>query len=291
MARHLDSELLRTFVTIADQGSFSRAGTAVGRSQSAVSLQVKRLEDLAGGRLFRRQSHGVALTAKGDSLLVHARRILRLMDRAAGELAGEPLGGAVRVGIPAYYGATVLSAVMTRFTELCPDVEVTLDCSQGLPLEASLAAGALDLVVVPADHGKSDGEVLLYDPGVWVTSARHDTHRRRPLPVALFDASCWWRDRALQMLEDRGLSYRIACSSSAPEALAAAVVSGLAVAVLELSAVPEGARILTEPEGFPGFPGSTVVLKRRPGPADPAADRMAEVIRDVFCRTPARALA
>src|SRR3546814_1860766 len=100
MAGSLDSDLLRTFVAIADHGSFSRAGAVVGRSQSAVSLQMKRLEDTAGCSLFRRQSHGVTLTVRGQGLLRHARGILRLIERAAGELNGEAVAGTVRLGMP-----------------------------------------------------------------------------------------------------------------------------------------------------------------------------------------------
>lgn len=284
----LDSELLRTFVAVADSGSFSRAGELVGRSQSAVSLQMKRLEDVAGRRLFRREPRGVSLTAEGVQLLVNARRILRLMDQTASELSGEALNGTVRLGIPAYYGTHALAAVLTRFGATCPDVEVTLDCAPDLPLEAALAAGQLDLAVVMSDRPRSEGEVLRHDPAVWVTSARHDTHEREPLPVALYDPTCWWRDRALQMLDERGAPYRIACTSAWTAGLCAAVVSGLAVAMLEMSTVPEGTRILSETDGFPGFPGATLMLRRRPGAASPAIDRMAEVIRDVFCCVPIR---
>ncbi|MGF1629787.1 MAG: LysR substrate-binding domain-containing protein [Kiloniellaceae bacterium] len=284
MARHLDSELLRTFAAIADHGSFSRAGTAVGRSQSAVSLQMKRLEDTAGCSLFRRQSHGVSLTASGENLLQNARRILRLMERAAGELNGEAVAGTVRLGMPTSYSTSILSAVLKRFAEACPDVEVTVSCAQGLPLQAALAAGELDLIVFTADNAGADAEPLVHDPAVWVTSVAHDTHLCDPLPVALFESGCWWRDRAMQILEERGRRYRIACTSPNTEAVIAAVVSGLAVAVLELSTVPEGARILTESEGFPGFPGSTVMLRRRPGATTRAVDRMEAVIRNVFCR-------
>lgn len=284
MASQLESDLLRTFVAIADHGSFSRAAERVGRSQSAVSLQMKRLEGSAGCSLFRRQSHGVSLTASGENLLINARRILRLMDRAASELKGAAVAGTVRIGMPAYYGAGTLSAVLTRFAEICPDVEVTLNCSQGSARADAFAAGELDLIVVASGQPDVEGEPLIHDPAVWVTSAKHDTHECDPLPVALFESTCWWHSRALQILEDRGRRYRIACTSQNTEAVAAAVISGLAVAVLEQSTVPVGARILTEAEGFPGFPGSTVMLRRRPGATAPAVDCMAEVIREVFCR-------
>lgn len=284
MTGRLDSDLLRTFVAIAEHGSFSRAGEAVGRSQSAVSLQMKRLEDTAGCSLFLRQSHGVTLTTSGESLLVNARRILRLMERAEGELNGRAVAGTVRLGMPASYSTSALAAVLTRFAAACPDVEVTVRCAQGLPLQAALSAGELDIIVFTAGHAGGEGEPLVHDPAVWVTSAKHDTHECDPLPVALFDSTCWWHDRALRILEARGRRYRIACTSPNTEAVAAAVVSGLAVAVLEQSTVPEGARILTEAEGFPGFPGSTVMLRRHPGSGTAAVDRMAEVVRAVFCR-------
>ena len=284
MSGHLDSDLLRTFVAIADHGSFSRAGAVVGRSQSAVSLQMKRLEDTAGCSLFQRRSHGVSLTASGERLLRHARSILRLMERAAGELNGKAVAGTVRLGMPTSYSTSLLSAVLTRFAAACPDVEVTVTCALSLPLQRAFAAGEFDLIVFAADRAGADGEPLVHDPAVWVTSAAHDTHLCDPLPVALFEPGCWWRDRALQIVEEHGRRWRIACTSQNSEPLAAAVVSGLAVAVLELSAVPEGARILTEAEGFPGFPGSTVMLRRHPGATTRAVDRMEEVIRDVFCR-------
>src|SRR3546814_2148038 len=130
MAGSRVSDLLRSFVAIADHGSFIRAGAVVGRSQSAVSLQMKRLEDTAGCSLFRRQSHGVTLTVRGQGLLRHARGILRLIERAAGELNGEAVAGTVRLGMPTSYSTSVLSAVLTRFAEACPDVEVTVSRSE-----------------------------------------------------------------------------------------------------------------------------------------------------------------
>src|SRR3546814_14464904 len=110
---------------------------------------MKRLEDTAGCSLFRRQSHGVTLTVRGQGLLRHARGILRLIERAAGELNGEAVAGTVRLGMPTSYSTSVLSAVLTRFAEACPDVEVTVSCAPGLPLPAALAAGEHDPIAFP----------------------------------------------------------------------------------------------------------------------------------------------
>src|SRR3546814_20226505 len=107
-------------------------------------------------------------------------------------------------------------------------------------------------------------DLLIHDPAVWVTSVAHDTHLCDPLPVALFEPGCWWRDRAMQILAEHGRRYRIACTSPNPEAVIATVVSGLAVAVLDLYHVPAGPRILTRAEGFPGLSGSPVIVRRHP---------------------------
>src|SRR3546814_19199749 len=112
----------------------------------------------------------------------------------------------------------------------------------------------------------------MHDPAVWVTSAAHDTQHCDPLPVALFEPGCWWRARALQILEDRGRRYRIACSSPHKEAVAAAVITGLAVAVVELPWVHEGARFLLAADGFPGFTRTPIMLRRPPRPAPRASE-------------------
>src|SRR3546814_1846013 len=99
------------------------------------------------------------------------------------------------------WSSDVCSSDLTRFAEACPDVEVTVSCAQGLPLQAALAAGELDLIVFTADRADADAERLIHDPAVWVTSVAHDTHLCDPLPVALFEPGCWWRDRAMQILD------------------------------------------------------------------------------------------
>lgn len=198
MKARFDSELLRTFVSIAETGSFTRAADLVGRTQSAVSMQVKRLEDVAGATLFVRNARGVALTPLGESLLTDARRIIRLLDQAAEALHPNALEGAVSVGIPEEYGTTILPQILARFAETHARVEVTVTCEPSLALQAALERGDLDLAVTVVDDGRTQGEILLHDPTVWVTSSRHLAHEQDPLPVAMFARGCWWRDWALE---------------------------------------------------------------------------------------------
>lgn len=282
MSARLDTELLRTFAAVADSGSFTRAAGLVGRTQSAVSMQIKKLEQAAGRPLFARQARGVRLTAQGQTLLVRARQILALLDQAADALGGDPLEGLVTVGIPEEYGSTILPLMLAHFAQSQPSVEVTVRCEPSPTLEAALAAREVDLAVLVVGGGRGQGEVLVRDPTVWVTSARHRVHEQDPVPVALFDPACWWRDRALEMLEQRWRAYRVAYTSRSVAGLQAAVSSGLAIAVLARSTVPPGSRILTDQEGYADLPGSEIVLRHRVGASSRAAAGMADAIRDAF---------
>lgn len=282
MDTQLDSDLLRTFVAIADSGSFTRAAAAVYRTQSAVSMQVKKLESLVGQPLFAREARGVRLTPSGEGLLAQARRILRLLDQAAESLRPGQVAGAVGIGVPEEYGATILPDVLARFAERHPAVEVTVRCEPSLTLSQALEQSALDLAVVVSDRGPSHGEILIHDPTVWVASARHLVHEQDPLPVAMFDRDCWWRDWALRSLDERGRRYRVAYTSGSVAGIQAAVASGLAVGVLGRSMMPRGARQLSRAEGFDSLPGSSVILRCRPGAASDAVMNMAAAVRDVF---------
>lgn len=282
MGAPLDSELLATLVAIADSGSFTAAAARVGRTQSAVSMQVKRLEAAVGQSLFERRPRGVGLTAAGERLLVDARRILRLLDEATRALAPDAVSGAVSVGIPEEYGPRLLPEILARFAERNPQTEVTVACAPSPELDAAIARGALDLAVIVVDGAQAQGELLFHDPTLWAASARHLCHEDDPLPLALYDRGCWWRDWALRLLDEQGRRTRIAYSSASTAGIQAAVASGLAVGVLGRSMLPPGTRVLTAEEGFPALPGSDVTLKLRPGGATPAVDSMAAAIRSAF---------
>lgn len=282
MDPQLDSDLLRTFVAIADTGSFTRAADAVHRTQSAVSMQVKRLEDTVGRSLFARQARGVVLTPSGETLLANARRVLRLLDETMSTLSGSAVEGEVRIGIPEEYGSTLLPRILAQFAASHRRVQVTVHCEGSEAHERALAAKSLDLAVLSETRNASPGEVLIYDPIVWVTSNRHLVHEEDPLPVAVFEQGCWWRDQALRGLEDRGRAYRVAYSSPSVAGVQAAVTSGLAVAVLGRSTVPPGIRILGADDGFAHMPDSAIVLRKRAGPTNEAIERMAAAVADAF---------
>ena len=155
----LESDLLRTFVAVTDTGSFTRAAEVVGRSQSAVSLQMKRLEESAGGALFERGSRGVLPTRLGRVLLTHARRVVSLLEEAGLALKSPPLTGPVRLGLPEEYGHAILTRTLGAFARRHPDVEVTARCGSSAENLSRLDANALDVAIVFDWQDTPGGEV------------------------------------------------------------------------------------------------------------------------------------
>jgi len=278
----LDSDLLRTFVAIAETGNFTRAADHLARTQSAISMQIKRLEELVGESLFERGSRGVSLTRKGEELLGNAKRIVVLLDETAAQLTAPPLDGPVRIGIPEEYGDSVLTAALASFSKRHRGVEVSANYGYSSVNLNRLKRGELDLAIVFEWRGVSSGEVLMQDPTVWVTSAAHDIHLERPLPIALYEDSGWCRDFAIKALERRGADYRIAYRSGTTGGLELAVRSGFAVAPISRSNIPSGCRELTPEEGFGDIDQSLVVLHRNPRSNSQAVEGMITAIREAF---------
>ncbi|MER9473626.1 LysR substrate-binding domain-containing protein [Mesorhizobium sp. M0520] len=282
MRPNLDSDLLRTFVAVADTGNFTKAAERAGRTQSAVSMQMKRLEGMIGDSLFERGSRGVALTQRGGELIANARRIVSLLDETAASMVAAPLGGPVRIGIPEEYGHAILSRALGAFAKRHPQVDITVRYAHSGAQIAALAAGELDLAVVFEWQDLSGGEVLMQDPTVWVTSELHHMHEERPVPIALYNRAGWCKDFAIKALEQRGLAYRVAYTSDTNGGLRLAVTSGLAIAPISRSNIPAGCRELTAADGFGDIDSSNVVLRRNPNASGEAIDGMEEAIREAF---------
>ena len=242
MTLPLDSELMRTFLAVADRRSVTGAADAVGRTQSAVSMQLRRLEESVGHALFRRMPRGVELTPRGLQLIPYARRVVGLLDAATTALRTMPLAGPVRIGIPQEYCETILPHVLAAFAECHPEVEVSVRCDYCIPQIAALEAGELDLAVVFATPPVHAGEILRVDPTVWVTSHEHGLHLQRPLPIAAYFHSDWCRDYMLSSLDRFGIPYRIAFECDTVGGFWTALRSGLAVVALSRSTVPSGCR-------------------------------------------------
>lgn len=282
MTLPLDSDLLRTFLAVAESENFTKAGLAVARTQSAISMQMKRLEKIVGEPVFERGPRGVQLTTVGERLLPNARRIISLLEETTAMLNARPLRGPVRIGIPEEYGYSVLTGALGAFAKHHPKVDVTVRYAPSSEQLEALNAGKLDLAVVFEWQDFSSAEVLRTDPTVWVTSILHHMHEETPLPIAIYENSAWCREFAIRSIEQRGLDYRIAYTSQTSGGLKLAVVSGLAIAPLSRSDIPADCRELDVADGFANIDESRVVLHTNPRTSSETIDGMAAAIREAF---------
>ncbi|MFO1201009.1 MAG: LysR family transcriptional regulator [Tabrizicola sp.] len=273
---------MRSFLAVADLGSVTAAAGRLFRTQSAVSLQVKRLEESLGQPLFERQARGVVLTPRGEQLVPYARRIVALLDEAAIALREKPLVGPVRVGIPDEYSGTVLPRVLAAFDERHEGVQVSVRVDHSTALTRALEADEIDLGVMYDWAYVLEGEVLCIDPTVWVTSVTHGQHLRRPVPVAVYFRSEWSRDYAELSLDRQGIDWRAAWSCDMAGGFRVAVMNGMAIAPLSRSTIPAGCRELTGEDGFPIVDSARVVLRRNPRGTSPAVEGMAVLLREAF---------
>jgi DNA-binding transcriptional LysR family regulator len=255
----LDFELLRTFVFIAETGSLSRAATCVHRTQSAVSMQVRRIEEIVGKPLLERGSRGVRLTSAGERVVRHARKLLQLHDEAMSELIGEDLSGLTRFGLADDYAEAFLPPLIGAFAARYPRIGIEVSCLPTPELRRSIKGGQLDLAILTlAPTGRE--RVLRRERLVWVGAMNGPAQFAEPLPLALSHRDAFDRRAALRALENAGQDYRIAYESGSSAGLIAVVRSGLAVAVLARCSVPKDLRILAETSGLPSLPSVDLVL-------------------------------
>ncbi|RVU16673.1 LysR substrate-binding domain-containing protein [Methylobacterium oryzihabitans] len=276
----LDLDQLRTLVAIADTGSFTRAAEAVNKTQSAVSMQMKRLEERVGREVFCRAGRLTRLTDDGERLLDYARRIVRLHAECLAAFDEGDLAGRVRLGLPDDYAERYLPEILGRFARTHPRAEVTVVCEPSDVLAGRIAAGDLDLAIVTEAEQAGAVETVRGEALLWVGSNRHRIHAEATVPLALGRPNCRWRMRALASLEQVGRPSRILFVSWSSTAVGAVVLAGLAVSVLPESALKPGMRLLGPADGFPPLPGCRIGLMRhRSRDPNPTADALAAQIR------------
>ena len=278
MAAPLDLNLLKTFVAVVESGSLSNAAPRVGRSQSAVSMQMQRLEEMVGNQLLVRGPRTVTPNAIGEDFLIYARRLLKLSDEAWASVTRPKETGSVRLGVPDDYAAFLLPPVLSRFAEDHPLVTVELICEQSTALVKTLAEGRLDLAIVTRLPDQPL-DVIRLERFVWVASPNHVAWQTDPLPVALFEPGCAARMNVLQALGEADRSYRCTYSSASLLGLIAVVQAGLAVAGLAKRSVPPSLRIIGGNEGLPVLPDLEIGILRNPLSSTPAVDRLHDFLR------------
>jgi DNA-binding transcriptional LysR family regulator len=225
MPVNLPTELLRSFVAIVDSGSMLRATERVFVTQSALSLQMKRLEDLVQIPLFQRDGRKLILTPAGQSMLVHAREILAANDRAVSAITGDALSGPARVGFVQDFAEALLTGVLARFARLHPEIQLQVRVGGSAELLELMASDRMDVVLCMGD--RDDPAAVRTAPMAWLGDP--DLAQLDVIPLAVLETPCRFRDAALSALSRAGISHRIALETPSLQALRAAVDSGLGI--------------------------------------------------------------
>lgn len=279
----LDNDVLRTFVAIAESGSFSTAADVVFRTPSAVSMQIKKLEEQLNTTLFLRDARSVRLTAGGETLLPYARRMLALSNEAVGRFRMPDMQGVVRLGAPDDIGERFMPGILRRFAEVFPSIMVDLTVDTSSALRRRLQEQRLDLTLVNCSPGVAmiDGEVVLKEQLVWAGAKCGTAHLRDPLPVSIWEDGCCWRADALTRLDREKRPYRIAYLSAHTMAQRAAVLADLAVAPLPRNYLTDDMTALGTRQGLPELGTFEVRLLRGETKSEPI-EAVADSIRFAF---------
>jgi DNA-binding transcriptional LysR family regulator len=273
----LDPELLKTFVAVADHRSFTRAAAQLNRTQSAVSMQIKRLEDRLGTMLLHRTKANVALSSAGEGLLGYARRILTLNDEAVARLRQHKVEGLVRIGVMDDYGTSIVPPLLASFLAGHPLIHVEMETGLTAAMPARLGK-AYDLVIAMHPAGRGEGEFLRREQAVWATSAAHPVEERDPLPVALYPQGCLFRKWAMEALDGARRRWRLAFVSHSLAAVESIAAQGLAVTVVKSGTFPAKLRPLSQRDGLPPLPAADICLHRA-AKLSPAGALLADHLR------------
>lgn len=278
----LDLDVLRTFVAIAETGSFTLAASSVFRTPSAVSMQIKKLEETLGVSVLSRDARSVSLTRDGEMLMGYARRMLALNREAVSKFIVPDIAGVVRLGSPDDYGERVLPSVLKRFARTHPSIAVDVVIDMSVNLRRRLAERQLDLTLFTVcRNAPAEAEILLTEPVVWAGAKGGCAHLREPLPVSLWEEGCVWRADALDALGREGRDYRIAYMSAHTAGQRAAILADLAVAPLPRSFIGDDIVALGPQEGLPALSSYNLAMVVAPDASAPVL-AAAEHIRATF---------
>ena len=288
MAPHvnLSMDVLRTFVSGLELGSFAKAARRLGRSQSAISTQLRRLEEQAGKPLFKKSGRGLALTTAGESLLSYAKRILELNDEAIDGLQQGEVEGWVRLGIPQDFAEGWLTGVLGQFARAHPKVRVEVRAEQNIAVIERLVQGELDLALTWGADDKVRAERLVDLPMVWIGRPDWAGTKRlgeEPLPLVAFEPPCVFRSAGIAALDAVGISWRLAFTSPSLAGLWAATEAGLGVTLRTAIGLPRSLTVLKPASsGLPALPKVQLTLcgKKRGGSV--AVNRLSEILRETI---------
>ena len=274
---NLDLDTLRTLAVAHDRGGLAQAAEHLGRTPSAISLQMKRLQEDLGMTIFRRRGRGLALTEAGEIALSYARRILVLNDELLDTMQGANLAGHIRVGCPQDF-AWILPSVLSHFSSLYPRMQIELHIEGNATLLDAISKARIDIAVIIGHEDHANAQTVGRLDLVWIASSTFSPPHKQPLPLAVLGPQCQFRRCALQHLEAANIPYRIAANSPSLDGLWAALHGGLGVTARTALNLPEGLGSAGSLYSLPPLGSLPVTLHRNAHSNGVSADRMASLL-------------
>lgn len=284
---NLDMDVLRTFVSGFELGSFARAAERLGRSQSAISTQMKKLEEQVGCSLMRKSGRGLVLTAAGESLFSYAKQILDLNDEAIDRIRGTDLEGWVKLGLPQDFADAWLPGILSRFSRGHPKVRVEVQVDRSLPMIQKIMKGQLDIALIWGDGSETPHSQVVGDyPIRWIGSKGWgglSSLNGEPIGLAAFEAPCAFRSASVTALVANGLPWRLVFTSPSLAGLWAAAAGGFAITARATVAMPQSLSVIDPAgSGLPDLPSVPLALHHADAEPPPAVLRLTEILLDAI---------
>jgi len=278
--RNLPIDQLRALVNVIELGGFTPAAELLGRSQPAISLQIKRLETLVDQTLITRQGQHLGLTESGKLLFDHAKKILAINDLAVTQLAKTPVDGEIRFGIPSEFATTLMPKVLGSFAKAYPNVSLDVNCALSKQLLSESGRRQYDIILGLHDHPDDAGaDLLAIDELVWVCADDGEAFKSDPLPLIAAPDGCIYRKRAISMLKQHGAAWRVVYTIPDLSGIQAAIQEGLGVTVLAKSTVPASLRMIKPGAGLPDLGSIGISLINQRKERHEAVDLLMEFVR------------
>lgn len=290
MPRNLDLTALRSFVAVADSGGVTRAAGYLNLTQSAVSMQLKRLEQAIGVELLDRSGRGIALTASGEQLLGYARKLLTLNDEVYGRLTHNEFEGEIVLGVPHDIVYPWIPTVLQRFNADFPRVNVQLLSSYTTALKEQFARGECDMILTTEDGPGPDGETLVSLPLVWIGALGGSAWKKRPLRLA-FEYRCFFRKRVQEALDRAGIPWEMGVESEQTRPIEASVSADLAVHAMLSGTVSPHCEVIQHGGALPDLPELDINLYTADSGKGEMTEVLAGLIRKAFKCGPLQAVA
>jgi len=282
---NLNLDTLRTLVTAYDLGGYGQAAKRLGRTPSAVSLQMKKLQEDVGATLFRKDGRNLGLTEIGEIVVRYGRRMLDLNDEVLDTARGASVAGSVRLGVSQDFTETILPQILSRFTKHYPLVQIEVHIDRSSALFRAIENDQLDLALCAGFSTRPSTRRLGELPLVWIAGPEFNPHREAVLPLVTFEGPCIVRQRMLELLDKAGIAWRIAMISPSLAGLWAGARAGLGVTARANYFLPQNLLVGSTLFNLPDQGNLPVVLHRRNNDLSPVAERLAEIISDLVTKT------